>query len=168
MKRFISIVIILLLTTPLVSLAKPKARGPVVLPTNAAALKKAIAARKGKVVLVNFWATWCPPCVEEFPGLVKLQKNYGAKGLSVLFVSADELKTQKTKVEPFLKKNSVTTPTWIVQDNPFTFIPQFDPTIEGAFGLPRTYVYNRQGKLVKVFSEDKSYKEFEKLIKPLL
>src|SRR5688572_28677110 len=83
--------------------ARPQAtKQPVVSPVTAAALKKAIAARKGRVVLVNFWATWCVPCVQEMPGLVKLQKQYAGKGLSLLLVSADEQKTKNSKVVPFL------------------------------------------------------------------
>ncbi len=137
-------------------------------PTTAAALKKAIAARRGKVVLVNFWATWCPPCVAEFPALLQLQRRHAAKGLTVLFVSADDFKTRKTTVEPFLARQKMTSPSWIIAGNPSTFGSQFDPQLKGSFGLPRTYLYNRRGKLVKVFSEPKDLAGFEKLVKPLL
>lgn len=137
-------------------------------PITAAALKKAIAARRGKVVLVNFWATWCPPCVAEFPALVRLQRRHGAKGLAVLFVSADDFKTRKTTAEPFLARQKMTMPSWIIAGNPSNFGVQFDPQLKGSFGLPRTYLYDRRGKLVKVFSEPKDLAGFEKLVKPLL
>ncbi|MDQ3815257.1 MAG: TlpA family protein disulfide reductase [Armatimonadota bacterium] len=149
--------------------ARPQSKNwPLIKPATASSLKQEIAARKGKVVLVNFWATWCPGCVDEFPYLVKLRNRYGQKGLSVLFVSADDLAEQKEKVEPFLAEHRAQAPTWIIQGNQFEFIPAFDPNIKGAFALPRTYLYNRQGQLVRVFSGDKSYQGFEKLIKPLL
>ena len=143
-------------------------KAPVVLPVTAPGLRKIIAARKQRVVLVNFWATWCAPCVEEFPALVKLQKRYAARGLSVVFVSADESASKKSAVVPFLRKNKMTSASWMIQGDPFQFVPKFDPKIKGAFALPRTYVYNRAGKLVTVFSDPKSYAQFEKIVKPLL
>jgi thiol-disulfide isomerase/thioredoxin len=147
---------------------KQSAKQPAIVPVTASGLKKEIAARRGRVVLVNFWATWCGPCVEEFPDLVRLQKKYAGKGLSVVFVSADDLDTRQAKVAPFIAKNGLAYASWIIRGNPFDFIPQFDPNIKGAFGLPRTYVYDRRGKLVTVFSDAKSYAEFEKIVKPLL
>ncbi len=142
-----------------------RAASPVT-PISAANLTKQVASSKGQVVLVNFWATWCPPCVAEFPGLVQLQKKYGKNGLKVIFVSGDDVKTQKSKVEPFVKKYGARS--YIINGNPIDFIKQFDPKLQSSFGLPRTYLYNRQGKLVAAFSEDKSYAEFEKQVKPLL
>jgi thiol-disulfide isomerase/thioredoxin len=141
---------------------------PVVTPVTAAALKKQIAARRGKVVLVNFWATWCEGCRKEFPDLVRLQKNYAKRGVSLLYVSGDETKDRNSKVVPFLRAQGVTSPSYIIQGDVFTFIPQFDPKLKTAFGLPRTYVYDRSGKLIKVAYPEKSYAEFEKIIKPLL
>jgi thiol-disulfide isomerase/thioredoxin len=141
---------------------------PVVTPVTAAALKKQIAARRGKVVLVNFWATWCEGCRKEFPDLVRLQKNYAKRGVSVLYVSGDETKDRNSKVVPFLRGQGVSSPSYIIHGDVFTFIPAFDPKLKTAFGLPRTYVYDRSGKLVKVAFPEKSYAEFEKIIKPLL
>jgi hypothetical protein len=71
-------------------------------------------------------------------------------------------------VVPFLKQQGVTAPSYIIQGDVFEFIPQFDPKLKTAFALPRTYVYDRGGKLVKVVSPEKSYVEFEKVLKPLL
>src|SRR5687768_14180878 len=65
------------------------------------ALKRAIEEQKGKVVVVNYWATWCAPCVEEFPDLVKLQNSYRDKGLVVIGVSMDE-PDDKGKVVAFV------------------------------------------------------------------
>jgi thiol-disulfide isomerase/thioredoxin len=151
--------------------AKPapvKASAPAVYPVSAAALKKVIAARRGNVVLVNFWATWCVGCRKEFPDLVKLQKNYAKRGVSILYVSGDEASDRNSKVVPFLEQQGVTAPSYIIQGDVFEFIPQFDPKLKTAFALPRTYVYDRGGKLVKVVSPEKSYVEFEKVLKPLL
>ena len=69
----------------------------------------------------------------------------------------------------------MTRPTRIIGGNGFTFIEQFDPTVKDAFVLPRFYVYNRKGKLVKAFTntdvsanEEANLRKFEKLVKPLL
>ncbi len=85
-----------------------------------------------------------------------------------MYVSGDEASDRNSKVLPFLKQQGVTAPSYIIQGDVFQFIPQFDPNLKSAFGLPRTYVYDRSGKLVKVVFPEKSYAEFQKVIKPLL
>jgi thiol-disulfide isomerase/thioredoxin len=147
--------------------AKPASKAPTVQTVNVAGLKQAIAARKGQVVLVNFWATWCLPCKEEFPALLKLRQKYAPGGLSILFVSADDAGARNAAVLPFLKIQKVNFPTFLVSGNPGSFIEKFDPDLEGAFALPRTYLYNRNGKLSKAFSGDKDFAEWEKIVKPL-
>src|SRR5206468_6225241 len=64
-------------------------------------LAKRIARERGRVVLVNFWATWCPPCRDEFPDLSRLQRKYASQGLRVLGVSTD-LGSQMPAVEKLL------------------------------------------------------------------
>ena len=133
------------------SFAAP-AKTPLIVPISVATLKKEIAARKGKVVMVNFWATWCPPCKAEFPALLQLQKKYAARGVSLLFVSADSERTVEKQVRPFLKQMKATAPTRIISGNVIRFVQAFDPKIKDEFVLPRFYIYNRGGKLVKAFS----------------
>jgi peroxiredoxin len=92
---------------------------------------------RGKVVLVNFWATWCPPCRKEMPDLQKLYEQFGPQGLVILGISDEE--TQK--VEPFIRERKVTFPVLL------------DPgrKANDAFiveGIPKTFVYDRNGKLV--------------------
>ena len=139
----------------------------VIKPATSADVKQKIAAQKGKLTVVNFWATWCPPCVAEMPALAKLKQNYTKRGLALVLVSADDPKTRDSKVKPFLKKNGLAG-SWLISGSQERFIDKFDPNLKGAFALPRTYIYNRKGKLVKSFSGDKSYAEWEKIIKPLL
>src|SRR5689334_22084768 len=79
----------------------PAKNSSAVTPVDAAGLKRAVAARKGKVVLVNFWATWCIPCVEEFPDLVRLHNKYKAQGLDFVPVSVDMARDVAPKVQPF-------------------------------------------------------------------
>lgn len=148
--------------------AKPRAtHAPAVQPVSAAGLRQQIAAQKGKVVLVNFWATWCPGCVKEFPDLVKLQRAYAGRGLKVLFVSADDKGDVEKKVRPFLAKHGVTATSYLINGDPNQFVAGFDPGRKSAFALPRTFLYNKQGKRVKEI-EMVDFAGAEKAVKPLL
>lgn len=148
---------------------------PRLITVSASSLKKEIARNRGKLVVVNFWATWCPPCVAEMPALLKLQKQYAKRGMVLLLVSADEPVDTKQQVQPFLRSRGVTWPTYIIGGDPLDFISRFDPALKGNFTLPRFYVYNRKGKLVQSFTntevtetEKENYRRFEKRFKPLL
>src|SRR5581483_7631904 len=63
---------------------------------------------RGKVVMLNFWATWCPPCNKEIPEFGELQKEYGAQGLQFLGIALDE--EGMAKIQPWLAKHAVTYP----------------------------------------------------------
>jgi len=95
---------------------------------------------KGKVVILDFWATWCPPCRAEIPDFIKLQNKYSAQGLAIVGVSVDQA-TLKT-VKAFAEKNGINYP-----------IVLTDKTIEDAFGgidgLPTTFIIDRAGCIVK-------------------
>ena len=140
------------LSAPSFTTAKPAAKSAALTPVTAEALKKQIAARKGKVVLVNFWATWCAPCVAELPDLIRWKKQYAAKGLEIMLVSAD-IPSAAASARKLLASKGHTGPGWIVGEDQFKFIGKFDPTIKDAFALPRSYIYNRQGKLVKIVAQ---------------
>ena len=67
---------------------------------------------EGKIVVLNFWATWCKPCLEEMPLLDSIQKRYGEKGVQVIAVSADQKETQ-SNIKPFLQKFNIDLPVWL-------------------------------------------------------
>ena len=138
-----------------------------VTPADAPALKKAIAAQKGHVVLVNFWATWCGPCVAEFPAIVKAGHKYRAQGLTVISVSADSAKDLHTKVEPFLAKQGATFPAYLEKSaDPEDFINALDPAWQGD--LPRTFIYDRQGRRVKTLTGEQTAQSLAAAITPYL
>ena len=93
---------------------------------------------RGEVVLLNFWATWCPPCVEEMPSLQKLQEALGEKGLNVLAISVDE---RKEDVERFQKELDLSLP--ILYDPGAKVAHSF-----ATFKFPETYIVGRDGRLV--------------------
>jgi len=158
-------VLSVLLSTPAVA-STPKST-VAVSPADAATIKKAIRAEQGHVVVVNFWATWCDPCVAEFPDLVKFEKAYGSKGVVVIAVSADMRKSIDGKVKPFLTKVHARFPQFLqISNDPEDFINAFDPKWEGD--LPRTFIYDKTGKLVKELSGQQSVKSFAAAVDPLL
>jgi peroxiredoxin len=101
-----------------------------------------LASFRGKVVLVNFWATWCPPCVEEMPSLERLHRALGPEGLVVLGVAADD---SDDDVRTFLPKVGVTFP---VLRDPGGRVAS---TSYRATGFPETFLIGRDGRIVKIF-----------------
>ena len=98
-------------------------------------------------LLVNYWATWCDPCREEFPDLVKIDKDYRTKGLDTIAISLDDLAELKTEVPKFLRLMKVRMPVYLLNvSDPEPSIKMVDPTWGGA--LPATFLYDAQGEIV--------------------
>ena len=114
---------------------------------------------QGKIVLVDFWATWCPPCQEEVPGFVDLYNRYQDKGLVIIGISVDEGGVERVK--EFMKEYSVNYPIVMANDE---VIRAFG----GIRGLPTTFLVNAQGRIVKRYVGFRSMKEFEKDISNFL
>ena len=139
---------------------------PTVIPVSPAALQKAVAAHRGHLVLVNFWATWCAPCVAELPALAQLQKAEASHGLVVLLVSADDPSTL-AQVKTTLAAKGQNASFLIKGDMP-DFFNAFVPSDKGTIGLPRSYVYNRRGALVTTVPNDHTLAEYQAILKPYL
>jgi len=114
-----------------------------------------------KAVLINIWATWCAPCVEEFPHIVKLQRNYPDQ-LKVIFVSADFPDSRDRALE-FLKKQEVDWTTYFKVGNDQEFIGSLSEKWTGA--LPFTKVIDRTGNTVASWERSADYEKFEKHVK---
>lgn len=98
-------------------------------------------------LLVNFWATWCDPCREEFPDLVKLDNDYRNKGLNFVAVSLDDISDIKTAVPQFLKEMKASMPVVLLNVNdPEPAIKAVDAGWDGQ--LPATFLYDKDGKVV--------------------
>jgi len=108
---------------------------------------------RGKVVLVNFWATWCPPCRKEMPDLETLYGRFGAKGLVVLGISDEEA----AKVEPFIRERKLSFP--VLLDPGRKVNEMF--VVEG---IPRSFVYDREGKLVAQSIDMRTEKQFLEML----
>jgi thiol-disulfide isomerase/thioredoxin len=99
---------------------------------------------KGKVLVVNFWASWCEPCRAEFEELIQLQENYGNKGLKVFAINLAEMKPRITQflkgnglpengIEILLDRNSTTYKSWKARGIPTTFLISKSGKIEGVW-----------------------------------
>ncbi len=108
---------------------------------------------QGKVVLVNFWATWCPPCRKEMPDLDALYKRFKDQGLVILAISDEEA----SKVTPFVAERSISYPILL------------DPgrKVNDLFavqGIPKSFVYDRDGKLVAQSIDMRTQKQFLEML----
>jgi thiol-disulfide isomerase/thioredoxin len=97
----------------------------------------ALADLKGKVVLVNFWATWCPPCRAEIPDLIRLQEKY-RDSLVILGISEDEIPAEEVKA--FARAQQMNYPIAMTK-------PELSKIFRGVSALPTTFVIDREGKL---------------------
>ena len=94
---------------------------------------------RGKVVLLNFWATWCPPCVREMPSMEALFQKFKRRGFTVLAVSLDE--TGAAIVKPFLKKYQLTFPVALDPESRIA-------GMYGARDLPSSFLVDAQGRVI--------------------
>jgi thiol-disulfide isomerase/thioredoxin len=98
-------------------------------------------------MLINFWATWCDPCREEFPDLVKIDSDYRSKGLNFVAVSLDDITDIKTAVPKFLNEMKATMPVVLLNVNdPEPAIKAVDDQWDGQ--LPATFLYDKDGKVI--------------------
>src|SRR6202171_717064 len=119
---------------------------------------------KGKVVLVNFWATWCEPCYIEIPWLIEMQKKYEARGFTVLGISKDE--DGKSAVAPFLAKERFNVNGQKLPMN-YPIVIGNDEVADkfgGLLGYPTSFLISRDGKIVKKVQGLISYEELTKAI----
>jgi thiol-disulfide isomerase/thioredoxin len=101
---------------------------------------------RGKVVVVNFWASWCPPCKEETPALNRLQRHIEGRNGMILGVSADE---DQAAYEGFLRTEHVVFPTY--RDPSTRGTTSFIALAYGTSTYPETYILDRHGKIARKF-----------------
>jgi thiol-disulfide isomerase/thioredoxin len=125
-------------------------------------LQKLIKERKGKILVLNVWATWCIPCKEEMPDLNKLaEKN---KNIEVVGLSIDYSDEIESKIKPFLKKQPVKFRILVnTETSDEKLINFLSPDWSGA--IPATFIYDTKGKLQQVLEGKKSYEEFQAAVK---
>lgn len=131
-------------------------------------VKAELTKHKGKVVIINFWATWCGPCKSEFPDMVAISKK---KGVDLITIAIDD-KSDAAKAVKFLSENGVTKYAFINKEG-----SEFDPDYlklltaksmglgeHASIAIPLTFIYSKTGKFVKHAVGAQSEAEFAKLI----
>jgi len=98
---------------------------------------------RGKVMVVNFWATWCPPCLKEIPEFVGLQQRYGSKGVQFIGIAIDD----KMKVAAFVAQHGVNYPILMAEEQGITLARDAGNRLGG---LPFTVIIDRQGRTARV------------------
>jgi peroxiredoxin len=112
---------------------------------------------KGKVVILDFWATWCPPCKKEIPDFIELQKQYGSQGVQIVGIALD----QPDKVKAFVQQNGINYPVLLGND-------AITVKYGGIDGIPTTFVIDKKGKIINRFEGFRPKSVFEGEIKKLL
>ena len=116
---------------------------------------------QGKVVMVNFWASWCPPCVREIPAFIKLQKDYAEQGLVIIGIALDT----KQNIADFVDPMDVNYPVLIAEKEGVALAKAYGNRLSV---LPYTVVVNREGRIVYTHRSELTYDVAEQVIKPLL
>ena len=121
-----------------------------------------LASQKGKVIVLDFWATWCPPCKVEIPWFVEFHSKYGPRGFSAIGVSVDD---SLAKLKPFAERYKMNYPVLVGDGRDDIKGPG---AYSAGWGLPKTFVIGRDGKICKVHIGLSGKDKFEQEIKALL
>lgn len=118
-----------------------------------------------ELTVVNVWATWCGPCQEEMPELIKFKKEYEPKGVRLVLVSANEL-AEQSEAEKFLTEVGADFPSFILGESPGSFVAGMKPDWTG--GLPATFVLDSQGGIKKFWVGPSTSSELAAKVDPFL
>ena len=119
--------------------------------------------KDNKVYIINFWATWCAPCVKELPYFEKLKTEY--KNIEVILVSLDFPHLYEKKLKPFIKEKKLTSKVIVLDDVDMnSWIPKVNKNWSGS--IPATVIYKNDDK--RFFEQSFTYEELEKEVKQFL
>lgn len=144
-----------------------KADGPYEMPpvdeATADEVDALISEAEGKVLVLNLWATWCPPCVAEMPYFSTFYETMDREKTAFLSVSADDLSTKEDAVLPFMKDLRIPFPVYLLDSrDPDDFATALRTEISG--GLPTTIFYDKSGNVAKVVERDMNLEEIREIV----
>ena len=118
-----------------------------------------------KIHIINFWATWCAPCIKELPYFEQVAENYKNQNVDLLLVSLDFPRQYESKLEPFIKEKNLKSPVVALNDLDMnTWIPAVDSTWSGA--IPATLIYTKDKR--KFYEQSFDYETLEAELKDFL
>jgi thiol-disulfide isomerase/thioredoxin len=130
-------------------------------------VEKYIATSKDSVLVINFWATFCKPCVAEIPSFIKVTSQYKDKGVKLLLVSLDLPAFYPAKIQTFAKAHDFTPQiVWLDETNADYFCPKIDPKWSGS--IPATLIINKKTGYRKFFEEEMEEGKFLEELKSAL
>jgi thiol-disulfide isomerase/thioredoxin len=128
-------------------------------------LEKLLSKNNDKIYIVNFWATWCKPCVQELPAFEKIYNTYKNQDVELILVSLDFPNQIESRVIPFIKKNNLKGNVVLMADpDQNTWIPKVDETWSGA--IPATLIYTKNSR--KFYEQSFTFEELKNEITTLL
>ncbi len=134
---------------------------------NKSSLDKLIKNRNGKILFLNVWATWCRPCKEEFPDLVKLAEKYKNSKIEIIGLSVDYPDEVESKIIPFLKKNKANFKIYV---NDFEDVQDLIDYLSKDWngGIPATFIFDKNGKQKKFILGMRHFEYFDNEINSIL
>ena len=142
---------------------KPEGKVEIAVAAKTETLDAAVKANKGKVVMIDFWATWCKPCVEKFPHLVDLHKKHAAKGLVCMSASLDDADDKEMALK-FLKDKGAAFPNFLLTASGKEEEKKLEERYGLEGGIPHMAVFSRTGEKVWDSRTKKKQSEIDALI----
>ncbi|WP_299224925.1 TlpA disulfide reductase family protein [uncultured Psychroserpens sp.] len=128
-------------------------------------LQKFLTTTGDKIYVVNFWATWCAPCIKELPYFEQLNKNYKNKNVEVLLVSLDFPSKYESKLKPYIREKGLKSKVVALDDvDSNSWIPKVNQNWTGA--IPATLIFNKNKR--KFYERSFDYEQLEREVKPFL
>ncbi|MFN4082171.1 MAG: TlpA family protein disulfide reductase [Bacteroidia bacterium] len=119
------------------------------------------------VYILNFWATWCKPCVEELPYLEKLNEKYSDKKVKVILLSNDFSRQVETKLKPFVKNNNIKSSVYFINEKtPNNWMPFVSEQWNG--NIPATLVVFGNKNVLQLYDEQLNYEQLEVIVNNIL
>lgn len=132
-----------------------------------AAFKSELEKYKGRVLVVNVWATWCVPCLREIPDLLALQRDYSAQGVALMGIAVDEPSPGAAQVERFRQRYF---PQFLTYARQGPDLDELTRVIDPAWNevVPTTYVIDRQGQVIQRIQGKRTLEQFRALLQQAL
>jgi thiol-disulfide isomerase/thioredoxin len=159
------VAVLALVVLPLPAPAAGAAKSPAVTPASLEAVWKEIKRPGAEVVVVNIWATWCEPCKEEMPDILRAHRENKARGVRLVLISADP-QAARPAVARYLGSLGVDFPSFLKVGDDMKFIDGLSPKWDGT--LPATLLFDRQGKALHTWSGSITYATLKQKLDQIL